>query len=887
MGKAVHNFEDGGGKRMLAAIVFTDVVGYSARMQADEEGTEARARADFAEMSALATAHGGEVLQQMGDGLLLCFTSAVEAIAAARAMQAMAVRKAGDEGEEALAHRFGVHLGDIIRKESGVVGSGVNIAARLQALAPPNAICLSGSIHELTRKRLPAETVAMGRLALKNIDEKVSVYRLDPPASDFAAMAAPGRRRGRLLALWGVTAAALLTFAGIVFWQQQRAAEANDAPVPTPADSALTPAADPAPPLTPPGEPVASAAEQPPRIAVLPFANLSPDPDNAWFADGMTEELINALARVEGLEVAARTSVFALRGKNLGIAEIAELLNAGYLLEGSVRRAGDQVRISTQLINAATGATQWSETFQRKMADIFALQDEVGTAITGALRAELGAAPLIVSERPTESIAAYNHFLRGRFEISQRTFASIEQGVAQLEKAVSLDPGFAAAWATLANARQLAFVYGGMQVEATAKGAVEAAERALVLAPDLAVTHTALGGVEFLIRNALEAATAHFETALRLDPDEPQALHWYGLLLLNGRNEPARALDLFLRAEEVDPLSPVIKRGIANALVGTRRYREAAERMERLIQLDAGYAREQAVVSDLVALRLFLGEMDQALETVYALQRERPLSDSETMMLAHAEILRGHIEEAAAFLEEPVTAGFAKIWKQMLIGRIEAFRGQTPSVEPVLAAFAAMQPGAMLTPMATRSIELLGAYGFPELANRFALRLLANWEERARDEESVTQPDPLLPLLVAGAMTDTTAALDRLEALRPLYAPGVANGTPLAAASLPIVDLMIAGRRDEALAATRQLFLHARATEESGATFLSLAGFFVHLDDLASAKEALRAAVATGYVDPDGLLGFAREPELRMDPEYRAMLDERGVVLPPRFALEP
>ncbi|MCH7795442.1 MAG: adenylate/guanylate cyclase domain-containing protein [Proteobacteria bacterium] len=333
-------------ERRLAAILAADLVGYSRLMRADEEGTLARLKALHRELfEPTVREHRGRIVKLMGDGALVEFASAVDAVRCAVAVQeGLARREAGVAGETALTMRLGINLGDIIIEGDDIYGDGVNLAARLEGLAEPGGICLSASIHEQVRHKLDLGFEDLGEQSVKNIAEPVRVYRIVADAPGTAPAAAPG-------------------------------AEAS---LPLP---------------------------DKPSIAVLAFDNLSGDPDQEYFADGIAEDIITALSKFRWFFVIARNSSFTYKGKSVDVKQVAEELGVRYVLEGSVRKAGSRVRISAQLIDAATGNHVWAERYDRELADIFDLQDEM-TATSSARSSRNSAvpsAPAPSGSRPTTS----------------------------------------------------------------------------------------------------------------------------------------------------------------------------------------------------------------------------------------------------------------------------------------------------------------------------------------------------------------------------------------------------------------------------------------------------------------------------------------------------
>ncbi len=344
-----------GVQRKLAAILAADVAGYARLMGEDEEATLARLTADRREMSGNIASHGGRIVNAAGDALLAEFASVVEAVACAAEMQSLLAERNRERAvPERLEFRVGVHLGDVLIEGDDIFGDGVNIAARLRALADPGGVCLSGTVYDSVHNKLEFAYDSLGEQAFKNIAEPVRAYRLRADGGG------------------------------------ERAAEGS--------------------------------ADRRDSIAVLPFNNLSADPEQEYFSDGISEDLITALSKLPQLNVIARHSAFAYKGKPTDIKQVSRELGARHVLEGSVRKAGGRVRISAQLVDGATGAHVWAERYDRDLVDIFAVQDEVTREIVAALRMTLSPHQQArLARRDTANIDAYDYLLRGRGYLSRFT----------------------------------------------------------------------------------------------------------------------------------------------------------------------------------------------------------------------------------------------------------------------------------------------------------------------------------------------------------------------------------------------------------------------------------------------------------------------------------
>ncbi len=529
-------------QRRLAAILAADVVGYSRVMERDEAGTLAALKARRKEVLQPAVAkHHGHIVKVMGDGVLVEFGSAVNAVACAVELQAAVDgANAGVAEDRRIVLRVGINLGDVMVEGSDLYGDGVNIAARLESLSEAGGLCISASVFEHVNGKVPYSFVSLGPQTLKNIDRPIEVYRL----------------------------------AG------------GEAPRPL----------DPVVNLPLPDRP---------SIVVLPFVNMSTDPEQAYFADGLTDDLITDLSKVPDLFVIARNSSFAYKGRSLDIRRIARELGVKYVLEGSARRATGRVRINAQLIDAAAGGHIWAERFDRDIADIFATQDEVIAKIVEALVGKLTAASLRERYRPT-SPEAYDLCVRGRLLWDQ--FPIEVMAVIRLfERAIELDPNYPEAHRCLAKAHWYAWLYGNEPQDPHRRLAVSLARKAVELDPNDSGTHLILGIVLVFERESEEAAK-EFDISLRLNPNDADA--WFRLgdfRALEGRGvEGVACLEKALRLNPHPPGSYYWALGHAQYAAGQY---EAA--VESLRSLAAYRAPSRRILAAALAM---LGRSDEAAE---------------------------------------------------------------------------------------------------------------------------------------------------------------------------------------------------------------------------------------------------------------------------------
>jgi adenylate cyclase len=475
--------------RKIAAILVSDVVGYSRLAGADEDRTLARLRALRSDLiDPTISVHHGRIVKRTGDRSVIEFRSVVDAVRCALEVQhAMVERNAGVPLEKRIEFRIGIHLGDVVEETDGdLMGDGVNIAARLESVCEPGAICLSEDAYRQVKGRLDLAVSDLGPTQLKNIAEPIRVYslRVGVPAQAKPAMEAKSdapKKRWALTPLAGI--AALLVLIGGAAWWFLNA-----------------------------NRPVAAASKAPAEaahlsIVVLPFANLSNDPAQDYFADGVTENLTTELSRIRNSFVIARNTAFTFKGKNLDAKEIGKELGVRYVLEGSVQRDGTRVRVNAQLIDAQSGAHLWADHFEEDVADLFKLQDQVVARLANSLGHELVKAEAGKGGR-TESPDAIDLAMRGQALLQAATPTKENNDVARalFERALAIDPNNAAALAGDAITYEFDFAYGWTNPEIDYDAKIIAqADRAIALAPDNWWAYYAKGAYLFLSHRANEA----------------------------------------------------------------------------------------------------------------------------------------------------------------------------------------------------------------------------------------------------------------------------------------------------------------------------------------------------------------------------------------------
>ena len=566
-------------QRKLAAIMFTDMVGYSALSQRDEALALELLEEHRGVLRGFFPNHQGTEIKTTGDGFLVEFASALAAVRCAVEIQrAMAERNQAQPAERQVRIRIGIHLGDVVRSAGDVHGDGVNIAARIEPLAEPGGICISNSVYDQIENKVEHALVRLSRPELKNIQASVQVYKLVLDGSGTAdvrrrthAGSQPTASSPRRLQLaLGVVA---LLAVGIPLFLKYGGRPKSEGSA-----------------MNPPSATTAPIAADQKSIAVLPFVNMSADKADEYLSDGMTEELLNVLAQVPGLRVPGRSSSFAFKGKTEDniFRKVGEQLHVATVLEGSVRKAGDKLRITVQLINVADGFHLWSQTYDRDMKDILAVQTEVAQQVVQVLQVKLGIeAKRALARKPTENPEAHRLYLLGRYHFSKNTQAGGSDAIQAFNQAIQLDPGYALAYCGLADNY---IALGGSLMsgkEAWAKGK-DAAEKAVSLDPNLADAHLSLA-LALLGDYDWPGVERETKRALELNPDLALAHDGYATVL-SFRGHFDESIRQSAKAVELDSLSPLMICNLGFYLYGARRFDEAIVQFRKTLALDPNFA---------------------------------------------------------------------------------------------------------------------------------------------------------------------------------------------------------------------------------------------------------------------------------------------------------
>jgi len=570
-------------ERRLAAIMFTDMVGYSALTQRDE-GLALRLLEEHRKIvRQFLTNHKGREIDTAGDGFLVEFASALDAVRCAVEIQStFRDMNANRPEEENILIRIGIHLGDVIHNGNQVAGDAVNVAARIEPLAPAGGICVTAQVYASVLNKVEDLFESMGLPELKNIVTPIEVYRISGLGKATSA-SIPIRR--------------LL-----------------------PKD----------------------------RVAILPLTNISSDPTDEYFADGMTEELISSVSRTKGLRVIARTSVMRYKGTNKSINEIGRELNVGSVLEGSVRKVGNKIRISVQFVDTSNEEPQWSQDYDREIEDVLEIQSSIAQKVAEALREHVLGGPIdTIQKKARRNPEAYINYLRGRQAWNQRTAESLKKAIGFFEESLKIDANYSNAYTGLADSYATLALFEFMAPHEAYPKAKEAVGQALALDPQLAEAHTSLGLIKFQYDWDWKEAEKELKEAININPNYAPAHHFYAdYLKAMGRFD--EALVEIEKAQELDPLSLAINTGVGHVLYLSRQFDRAIEQYKRAIELDPNF-----MMTHIWFGRPYL-EKDMFEEAISELETGVKLSGESTLalaMLGHGLASAGRGDEAMQILD--------------------------------------------------------------------------------------------------------------------------------------------------------------------------------------------------------------------------------------------
>ena len=563
-------------QRKLAAIMFTDMVGYSALSQRDEKLAQELLEEHRQLLREIFSRFNGTEIKTIGDAFLIEFQSALEAAQCAIEIQRTLAKRNHDVTvERRIELKIGIHIGDVVHRGGDVYGDGVNIASRIEPLAGAGGICVSMDVERQIRNALEARFEKLAPTELKNISVPMDLFRIVLPWETGAKTERAETRATKRSPLLAVVATVVLIGLLCGWWLIDHLGR-NRQPTAT-----ALPAAP------------ANAPDQK-SVAVLPFVNLSDDKGSEYFSDGISEELLTVLQKIPGLRVAARTSAFSFQGKNATAQEIGQKLGVAHLVDGSVRKSGNTVRIAARLSRASTGEQLWSENYTRDLKDVFAVQSEIAQTIVAQLHAKLDGSAVAQQVQQavrggTKNPEAYEQFLQGRYYVNRFSVADFDKARAFLERACQLDPNFPLAWAALSQVWTLQTGWSDKltraQFGAGLARARETADRALQLDPDLPEALTARFSIQFLYDFDWKAGAEIIKRAQALAPSDPVILISAAEVAVIFRDY-GRAVDLARQAVALDPVNAQVRVYLANALLQARRPAESRAEYERVAELN-------------------------------------------------------------------------------------------------------------------------------------------------------------------------------------------------------------------------------------------------------------------------------------------------------------
>lgn len=579
-------------QRHLAAIMFTDMVGFSTLAQRDEALALELLEEHRTLLRPVFLKHYGREIKTIGDGFLVEFASALAAVNCAVEIQEALVRRNLDAAADRLFQlRIGIHLGDVLLRGNDIEGDGVNIAARIESLADSGGIAVTQQVLDQVYNKIAQRVSRIDKVKLKNIEKQIEVYRI----------------------IIGSTPKSTL----------------NDKPkISSPAGQ--------------------SSREPMKSIAVLPFVNMSSDGENEYLSDGISEDLLNALSGIEGLHVVARTSCFAFKGRSEDIRKIGEALGVETVVEGSVRKADNKLRITAQLINVADGFRLWSQSFDRQMQDVFEIQDDITRAIMGALKlslADRGDEPLVKLQ--TISTEAYELYLKGRFFWNQRGIG-LKKALHYFELALIEDQDYALALSGLADTYSLLSWYGYMPSREVIPKAIAAAKQALKLDPQLAEAHTSLGFCLLCHYRDWAGSESQLRRAIELNARTIPARYWLGWLHSCRGNHDA-AIEQCRQAGELEPFSSIARTFFGWTYYHAGKFDQAEQQLRKVIELDGRFVFGMWLLG---RVYVAVGKRDLALEALVKADEISSGAAWTRCMLGHAFAVFGEPAKAMEILAD-------------------------------------------------------------------------------------------------------------------------------------------------------------------------------------------------------------------------------------------
>ena len=645
-------------ERKLAAIMFTDMVGYSALAQRDDKVALELLEEHRRLLREIFPRFHGTEIKTIGDAFLVEFSSALEAAQCAIEIQRTLAKRNHDvTSDRRIELKIGIHIGDVVHREGDVYGDGVNIASRIEALAGAGGICVSMDVERQIRNALEARFEKFGTADLKNIKLPMDLFRIVLPWEKGAEPSAvPASKKKSPVLVPAAVLAILALLAGWLWMQRSTKSQ----------QSAVVHAVPAAP---------ANAPDQK-SVAVLPFVNLSDDKGSEYFSDGVSEELLTVLQKIPGMHVAARTSAFSFKGKNATAQEIGQKLGVAYLVDGSVRKSGDAVRIAARLARADTGEELWSENFTRNLKDVFAVQSELAETIVAQVRGQLTGSAAGSADKEkiqaevqaaekggTKNVDAHQLYLQGRFYENRHSDKSTREALAAYQHAVELDPRFARAWAGVARTHTwiagFATEGGQKAFDAHLASARDAVARALAIEPDLPDALYARAWIETNFDFNWSAATQTVSKAMALAPADPNVLI-AAANLETALGNTDRAIEIYGKAVELDPVNAQSRSFLAFGLANTKRFADARAEYARVIELNSsapwahaglglGYLLENKFEEAATAAQADAGDWARLLIVSCARWAQKRVQDSDAAL---ADLTKNDAETAAFQIAE-------------------------------------------------------------------------------------------------------------------------------------------------------------------------------------------------------------------------------------------
>ena len=620
----------------LAVILHADVAGSTQMVQQDERLAHQRIQDTFHLLADTVVEYSGRVLELRGDALLAEFERPSDAVAATLKFQSGHYKILASINDDLKPEvRVGIALGEVVIADNTITGAGVVMAQRVEQLSDPGGLCVTAAVRESLSGRLPVDFESLGPQELKGFEEPVGVYKITQRGE--AVIPPPELRTGSrqskvsLRHLAVLTAVVLIIAAATAYWMNQQG------PLEETASAELT------------------AAPTPvrPSIAVLPFTNMSSDPEQEYFADGMTEDLITDISRISGLKVIARHSTFSYKGQNLDVRDVGRELGASHVIEGSVRKAGNTVRITIQLIDASDGQHVWAERYDRELRDVFAIQDNVIGEIITALALKLTPEEeKRVTKHGTENLAAYDLFMRGRKQESYFNKESFIEAQGYYEQAVALDSNYAEAWARLAQIHAMNGQFGWVKdIAAADQRALKLVEKSIELDPDIPFIRYSYSRI--LARDSIgqqKRAIEEAKAAIELDPNYADAHAYLGqLYILTGQAE--KTIEPITTAMGINPNFPFwyhYTHGFAYFFMGE--YEIAAENIEKAVERNPNVFFVRTAYAASLAMAGRLDDAEWQIDELYGLGFNKTLEEfiSETPVQhpAYRSLYREGLEKA-------------------------------------------------------------------------------------------------------------------------------------------------------------------------------------------------------------------------------------------------